>query len=114
MAVFTGTPGSPEVLREMIEWHVSRAIDEQKGNASGIAQYVRHIFAGGVWRGVRTFDADQPVDGFTISAVQTTGEVAMLRAAWEAADDTMRSMIRRMAELSISSGEAVPTRRHTP
>jgi len=38
----------------------------------------------------------------------------MLRAAWEAGDAAARVMIQRMAELSTSLAEGIPTRRYTP
>jgi hypothetical protein len=38
----------------------------------------------------------------------------MLRGAWEAGDRAARAMIQRMAELSISRIDGIPTRRYTP
>ena len=114
-------------LRELIAWHVERALDEQKANARGIpavaarsfqsgkgTEYVRHIFSGGKWNEVHTTEARQPINGFTILASESRHEVEMLRGAWEAGDRGARTMIQRMAELSISRIDGIPTRRYTP
>ena len=125
--IAASSPESEEVLREMIERHVERALDEQKANARGIPalsahsfqtgnakEYVRHVCAGGRWHAAPTTDTRQPANGFTISAAQTEPEIAMLRASWEAGDAAARAMIQRMAELSISRLEGIPARRYTP
>jgi hypothetical protein len=121
------SPESEEVLREIIASHVERALDEQKANARGIPaisarsfqtgnarEYVRHVCAAGRWHAAPTPDVRQPVNGFTISAAQSASEVAMLRAAWEAGDGPARAMIQKLAELSVSRAEGIPTRRYTP
>ena len=125
--VVAASPESERVLRGLIAWHVERALDEQKANARGIpavaassyqtgkaSELMRHVFSGGVWRQSTTTDARQPVNGFTIAATQTPEEVQMLRSAWEAGDGSSRAVIQRMAELSISRAEGIPTRRYTP
>lgn len=121
------SPGSDEVLREMIAWHVERALDEQKANARGIPaiaarsfqtgnarDFIRHVCAGGRWHEVRTTEARQPMNGFTISSAESVEEVALLRMAWEEGDAAARDVIQRMAELSISRSEGIPTRRYMP
>jgi hypothetical protein len=126
-SVAAAAPGSEDVLREIIARHVERALDEQKANARGIPavaahsyqtgnvkDYVRHICAGGRWHAAPVTDGRQPANGFTISAAQTASEVAMLRAAWEAGDGAARAVIQRMAALSISRAEGIPTRRYIP
>ncbi len=125
--VAAAAPGSEDVLRELIARHVERALDEQKANARGIPavaaysyqtgnvkDYVRHVCAAGRWHTAPATDARQPANGFTISAAQTAAEVAMLRAAWEAGDASARAVIQRMAALSISHAEGIPTRRYIP
>lgn len=127
VTIVATSPGSEEVLRQMIERHVERALDEQKANARGIPalaaqsfqtgkakEYVRHVWSGGRWHAATTTDARQPANGFTLSASQTAEEVAMLREAWEVGDAAAHTMIQRMAELSISRAEGIPTRRYTP
>ena len=125
--IATITTPSEQTLRELISWHVERALDEQKANARGIpavaarsfqtgkgTEYVRHIFTSGKWNEVHTTEPRQPVNGFTILSSESRGEVEMLRSAWEAGDRSARAMIQRMAELSISRIEGIPTRRYTP
>ena len=121
-------PGeSAEVLRELIEHHVRRALDEQRANAHGIpavaaqsyqtgrgTQFVRHEFLGGRWATSPTTDSRQPVNGFTVATDLTEEEAAMLRAAFEAADAGQRELIKTMARLSISTPEGIPTRRYQP
>ncbi len=118
---------SEQVLRDIISWHVERALDEQKANARGIpavaassyqtgkvAGLVRHVYGGGKWHEVHTTESRQPANGFTISASESEQEVQMLRSAWEAGDNSARKIIQKMAELSISRLEGIPTRRYTP
>ena len=125
--IFSIAPRAEEALRAMIAWHVERALDEQKANARGIPaanirtfqtghgrEFVRHIYSAGLWRETHTTDREQPIHGFTISANESREEVLMLRAAWESGDAAARAVIRKMAELSISRAEGIPTRRYTP
>jgi hypothetical protein len=127
LTIIAAPPRSADVLREVIAWHVERALDEQKANARGIPavaarsyqtgvarDFIRHVYAAGRWHEVQTTDAKQPIHGFTISSSQTAAEVAMLRSAWEAGDAAARTVIQRMAELSISRTEGIPTRRYVP
>jgi hypothetical protein len=120
-------PRSAQALRELIAWYVERALDEQKANARGIPaaaaqsfqtgtgrDFVRHIYIGGAWRETHTTESVQPLHGFTISANESADEVQMLRSAWEAGDAAARAVIRKMAALSISRAEGIPTRRYTP
>ena len=116
-------------LRRLIEHHVERALDEQKANARGIpprlaaqshktgapSTFVRHEYAMGRWREVMTATAAQPENGFTIGAQTTPAEVEMLRRAYEAATSASDlAVIRKMAAMSVSSGEVVQARRYTP
>lgn len=115
-------------LRRMIEHHVELALDEQKANARGIppmaarsapartsTALVRHEYRLGRWREVTTASAEQPNDGFTISAQTTPAEVEMLRRAYEhATTPNDLAVIRRLAAMSISAAEVVQARRYTP
>jgi hypothetical protein len=115
-------------LRRIIEHHVLRALDEQKANARGIpprapnsmqtgspSAFVRHEFILGRWREVASATATQPDNGFTISAHTSRPDVEMLRWAYEAANTTTeRAVIRRMAALSVNTGEVVQARRYMP
>jgi hypothetical protein len=116
-------------LRELIHDHIVRALDEQKANARGIppiaaqsmqatkaTHYKRHEFMGGRWRETDTTDPAQPANGFTVSSMHSPQEVAMLRSAFESANPRSdeRDLIRRMAKLSITSAEGIPSRRFMP
>lgn len=117
----------PAALRELVAWHVARALDEQKANARGIPpeapqsvqtgggnRFVRHEHIGGLWRHLPTNDPKQPRTGFTVSASATEDEVAMLRETFEFGDDASRRLLRQLAELSISNPDGIPTRRYEP
>lgn len=119
---------SAVTLRTMIEALVARALDEQKANARGIPaisaqsfqtgkgrEYVRHELSGNQWRATPTTDPKQPSNGFTVSAEHAPHEVEMLRSAYEHGGGREgHELIRRMAELSISAAEGIPTRRYEP
>lgn len=117
----------PPVIRRLIEWHVSRALDEQKANARGIpavaaqsfqtgggTSYVRHELVGTGWRSIPTTDPKQPPMGFTVSASTSAEEVTMLQQTFEQGDRSARQMLQKMAEISISSAAGIPTRKYTP
>lgn len=120
---------SVSALRDLIQVHVERAIDEQKANARGIppiaaqstqprpaTHYRRHELIAGRWRETDTTDPTQPPNGFTVSASHSPQEVSMLRSAFENGDKASggHDLIRRLAKLSITSVESVPTRRFMP
>lgn len=118
---------SDSSLRQMIAAIVARALDEQKANARGVpaeaaqyfqtgkgTDYVRCEIVDGAWRRTETNRADQPQNGFTVSAEESREHVEMLCDTWMNADDEGRRLIRMMAELSISKAEGVPTRRYMP
>ncbi len=118
---------SNAALRTLIESYVTRALEEQKANANGISTlearstenakielYIRHELVHGVWRKMPTTDARQPQAGFTVPATESMYQVDLLRAAYAAADASMRDMIRKLAELNIEHPEDVPARRYKP
>jgi len=124
----TGAVGdSDSALRQMVAAIVARALDEQKANARGVpaeaaqcfqtgkgTDYVRCELVGGAWRRTETNRAEQPQNGFTISAAESREHVELLCDTFVNADDDGRQLIRMMAELSISKAEGVPTRRYMP
>jgi hypothetical protein len=128
LAIVNPRAESAKTLRDLIQVHILRALDEQKANARGVppiaaqstqktqpTHYTRHEFFGGRWRETDTTDASQPSNGFTVSASHSPEEVSMLRSAFERAESpAAREMIRQMAKLSISSAEGVPSRRFMP
>jgi PilZ domain-containing protein len=116
-------------LRELIHRHILRALDEQKANARGIpanapqshqrsqpVHYRRHELIAGRWRETDTTDPAQPANGFTVAASHSPEEVTMLRSAFETADKASggHDLIRRMAKLSITTAEGIPSRRFMP
>jgi hypothetical protein len=114
-------------LRALVEAHVERALDEQKANAKGIppiaaqsaqkggaAIYARHEFVHGTWRKLVTSDPAQPESGFTVSSEEQREQVELLRSAYVTSDANMRTVIRKLAELSIANPDGIPTRRYTP
>jgi hypothetical protein len=119
---------SGTTLRALVEHHIALAIEEQKANARGIPavaaqsfqtgnsrQFVRHELVLGRWREVVTTDASQPPNGFTVAINHTPQEVQMLRSAFEQAGvPGNRELIRKFAQLSITAGEGIPTRKYMP
>lgn len=128
LAITEAAGASDVTLRRLIEHHVERALDEQKANARGIpplaaqstqtgapVTFVRHEYVLGRWREVMTPTPAQPESGFTIAADHSPAEVEMLRRAYErAATNSDRAVIRRLAALSLTSGEIVQARRYLP
>jgi hypothetical protein len=127
LEIATIGPQAQMALRSLIEVHVERALDEQKANAKGIppiaAQsvqrgrspiYARHEFVRGTWRKLMTSDPAQPASGFTVSKEESRDQVELLRSAYVTADTNMRTVIRKLAELSIANPDGIPTRRYTP
>ena len=120
-------PRSTAALRNLIEACVRRALDEQKANAYGLppaqpetlpvrktALYTRHELVNGIWRKTATADPQQPESGFTVPIDERPDQVQLLRAAYAAADRTMRGMIRRFAAMSIADPDATWPGRFVP
>jgi hypothetical protein len=120
-------PRSTAALRNLIESCVRRALDEQKANAYGerpalpetlqvrkSTLYSRHELVNGIWRKTTTADPHQPEAGFTVPMDERPDQVDLLRAAYAAADGSLRGMIRRFAELSIMDPDSTWPGRFTP
>ena len=117
---------SSVALRNLIESCVTRALDEQKANARGTSSppeiipvrktplYTRHELVGGIWRKMMTGDPTQPDAGFTVPIDERPDQIDLLRAAYAAADPSMRTVIRRFAELSIVDPDQTWPGRFTP
>jgi hypothetical protein len=124
----SGEPSSKDVIQRMMQSHVERALDEQKANAYGLPPrstlyrqtaprhlgYVRCELKAGRWRQSVTMDPHQPDNGFTISAQEDTREIELLCDTYLQADHDSRSMIRQMAQISVSNIAGVATRRFIP
>jgi len=114
-------------LRMLIGERILRALDEQKANARGIPPLAAYMYqpgkgelyrrcelVKGAWRKTETIRADQPLNGFTVSAEVDPHHVAMLCETWEQTTQEGRRLTRLLAELSISKHEGIPTRRYVP
>lgn len=120
--------GSDRTIRELLSDQILRVLDERKANARGIppiaATYVKtggreggyivwRLLAG-QWRSTPSEKPDQPQDGFTVSARESTEQVQMLCETYANSDFEGRKMIRKMAELATSTPEGVATRKFQP
>lgn len=118
--------GSAPTLRQLITWHVSRALDEQRADAHGIPPtgdlepleldnvFIRCELQRGRWRTITTSDPQQPAIGFTIRANESVHGVNRLCRVYERTDADGRRLIQRMAAVSLGSDAAVPARRYEP
>ncbi len=119
---------SDAVLRGLIESQILRALDEQKSNARGVPPlaptfvpspqhsdgYICYRLRGRTWDKTNIASAEQPSDGFTLSAREKSEEVDLLCRNYMAGSSETRRMIRKMAELSVSSAQGIPTRKYIP
>lgn len=118
---------SETILRSLIAHRVIRALAEQKENARGIPptldytyqvgkgdRYRRCELTEGKWRRFDTTRAEQPVEGFTVSAEIEPTQVDILCRAYEAMGIEGRRLTKMLAELSIRKTEGTPTRRYVP
>jgi hypothetical protein len=67
--------------------------------------YVCYQLDHNIWRRKRTHDPGQPLDGFTISALEDSEQADMLCEAYLRSDSEGRRMIQLFAQLSIMEGE---------
>lgn len=118
--------GSAPALRQLISWHVTRALDEQKADAHGEPPpndlepppienvFVRCEFVRTTWRRVTTSDPQQPAVGFTVRASEPVPSIERLCRVYERTDADGRRLIQRMAAVSLGSDATVPQRRYVP
>lgn len=120
---------SSEILKEMIAHYVEKALDEQLSNARGIPPIAAHSYQAGrkasgylqfvlrpdgTWSRSVVADPIQPRHGFTISNEESEEQIAMLCASYADGNREIRDLIQKMAQLSISAADGVPTRRYVP
>lgn len=118
---------SDRILRELIASYVIHALEEQKANARGIPplgpyfyiegkgdRYRRCELVDGKWHRSETTHADQPANGFTISADIRPHYVDLLCETYQNSDEDGKRLTQTLAQLSISKAEGVPTRRYLP
>jgi hypothetical protein len=76
--------------------------------------YVCYQLDHNTWRRKRTHDPGQPLEGFTISALEDAEQAEMLCAAYLRSDHDGRRMIQLFAQLSIMEGEGNTPGRFDP
>jgi hypothetical protein len=126
---------SDQLLRQMIGFYLTRALEIQKANARGQAfdesafpdqansrlmgiradgsrGYITCRLDGGRWQRTPTLRSVQPANGFTVSA--TEQDIDLLCSSYEEANDEGRNLIRMLAELSVSETRQIPPRRFEP
>jgi hypothetical protein len=114
-------------LRELLAERIIRALEEQKANARGIPPLAAYMYQpgkgelyrrceliDGVWRKSETIRAQQPPNGFTISADIDPVQVDILCETWEMTTPEGRRLTQMLAELSIDRNEGIPVRRYVP
>lgn len=126
---FFDTVGDSEQnIRELIADQIMRVLDERKANARGIPPiaatyvktggksggYITWRLVSGTWKSAPSDHPDQPLDGFTVSANESQDQVQMLCDTYQNSDFEGRKMIRKMAELSVSTPDGVATRKFEP
>lgn len=89
-------------------------------NADEIAQqlrdegYVRYSFAHGRWTKAKTWEPQQPEDGFTIWHFEDDEQVDLLCKDYESSDEDTRALIRLCAELSLIVDDTIPPQHFVP
>jgi hypothetical protein len=118
---------SDRIVRETIAAAVIRALEEQKANARGIPpiESLLHLdpevqrfrkceLIETKWRRTETSTSDQPASGFTIAADVPLRYVDLLCETYQRSDEEGRRLTKMLAQLSITRGEGIPTRRYLP
>jgi hypothetical protein len=93
----------------------ANARGDRTGNAVGdetltsawhlpIRGYVRWTFDDRGWHAHPSDNADQPENGFTISAAEPDDQVELLRQTYESGDAEARRLTRMLAEMSVLGG----------
>jgi hypothetical protein len=76
--------------------------------------YVRYTFDKGRWTRTRTWESEQPDDGFTIWHFEDSGQAEALCRDYESASPEMRAVIRMCAELSLYVDDTLPPQKFQP
>jgi hypothetical protein len=76
--------------------------------------YVCYVLENGGWRRKRTHDPGQPLEGFTISAMEDHTQAELLCDAYTRSDRDGRRLIQLCAQLSIIEGEGISPGRFEP
>jgi hypothetical protein len=76
--------------------------------------FVRYTFRDGRWAKAKTWESQQPEDGFTIWHFEDDEQVDLLCKDYERADPTTRRLIRMCAELSLIVDDTIPPQHFVP
>lgn len=126
LRIIEAANGSGPLLRQLICWHVTRALEEQVADAHGVPAppeltfapaedvYIRCELLRGLWRRVMTHAPEQPAFGFTVRASESPQGIDRLCMTYQYSDSAMRELIQRMAAASLESSFAVPLRSYEP
>lgn len=76
--------------------------------------YVRYTYDQGRWTRTRTWEPEQPEDGFTIWHFEDDEQSSLLCKDYENASREMRAVIRLCAELSLFVDDSVPPQKFVP
>lgn len=130
-----------DLLRKTIEKRVTRALDRRKSDFYGdplsdraatdssgalnlnamfplvaerLRGYIRCELVDGVWHRDWSREAEQPLEGFTISAMEVPADIDLLCQTYEIAAADERQLIRIFARLSVTEPSEVPSNRFVP
>lgn len=76
--------------------------------------YMKFAYEDNQWRRVRTSEALQPEEGFTVWAYEDTNHLEKLKRVYEKADRDTRTLIRLCAQLSLDFDDTLPPQRFIP
>ena len=76
--------------------------------------FVRYTLTKGQWTKSKTWESQQPEEGFTIWHFEDDEQVDLLCKDYEKADATTRALIRLCAELSLVVDDTIPPQHFTP
>lgn len=125
LRIIEAAHGSAALLRQLICWHVTRALNEQIADARGLPPppecsveppeevYIRCELFRGMWRKVTTHSPAQPAVGFTIRVTESPASVDCLLNTYVFSDRDTRQLIQRMAAASLEC-EPAPLRLYHP
>jgi len=68
----------------------------------------------GRWKTERVENAEQPLNGFTVSAEEGDKEIELLRKTWEKADESQRQLIRIFAQIALTDPSDEKRGRYEP
>lgn len=132
--------GGLSTVREALRKRVERAIKRQQADAFGdpalmsgteessgaipvdlLASWMESrnfirctLGRDGRWKSERVDDAEQPINGFTVSVEEGEREIAMLRSTWEKADENQRQLIRIFAQIALTDPSDEKRGRYEP